>query len=132
MKRSNVTRFDSKGRLLIPSHLRKSMRAREGTDVVIIPEEDKRQVRIIPMVKGRTAEIRLLIEDVSGSLARIAKILSKSGLDIIVSESRTLEKGRLAEWEVMVDTSGCNDLDRVGKSLQELENVRKMEILRDE
>lgn len=132
MRSSNIARFDSKGRLLIPSRLRRSMRAEEGTDIVIVPDDEKRQVRLIPLVKGKTAEIRFLIEDVPGSLARIARILSRSGLDIILSESRTLEKGKLAEWDVMVDTSGCNDLEGAGKSLRELDNIKKMDILRSE
>lgn len=132
MKSSNIARFDSKGRLLIPSHLRRALRADEGTDMVIIPDEDKRQVRIIPLVKGKTAEIRFLIEDVPGSLAGIARVLSQSGLDIILSESRTLEKGQLAEWDVMADTSGCDDLEGVRKRCMGLGSVKSVSIVKSE
>ncbi len=129
MKSSNITCFDSKGRLLIPSHIRKFMRVEGGTEVVIIPEDDKRQMRVIPLVNGKTAEIRLLLDDTPGSLARAARLLSESGLDIIISESRTMAKGRLAEWDVMVDISECDDLESVRKKCRELDNVKGVEIL---
>lgn len=131
MRHSNVTRFDSKGRLLIPSHIRKKLKAEEGTDVVIIPDDEKRNVKIIPLVKGRTAEIRFLLEDVPGSLSKVANLLSQSDLDIILSESKTLTKGKLAEWDVMVDVSGCDDLEELKKKALKLDDVKKVEILRD-
>ena len=130
MRSSNITRFDSKGRLLIPSHVRKALRAREGTEIVIIPDNEKRYLKIIPLVKGRTAEIRFILEDMPGSLARIAGLLSESNLDIIVSESRTLAKGKLAEWDVMVDTSECDDLEEVRKKSLELDNIKNVEMLK--
>ncbi len=130
MRSSNITSFDSKGRLLIPSHIRKALRAEEGTEIVIIPDNEKRYLKIIPLAKGRTAEIRFILEDMPGSLARIAGFLSESNLDIIVSESRTLAKGKLAEWNVMVDTTKCDDLEEVKKKSLKLDNIKNVEILK--
>jgi bifunctional DNA-binding transcriptional regulator/antitoxin component of YhaV-PrlF toxin-antitoxin module len=130
MKRKNVMRFDSKGRVLIPSHLRKSLKAGEGTEVIIIPDEKNGSVKLVPMLKSRTAEIRFLIEDTPGSLARVAGLLSRCGLDIMLSESRNLTGGKVAEWDVIVDVSGCDDLDAVKGKFLELDNVRDVQVLR--
>ncbi len=88
-------------------------------------------MKIIPLVKGRTAEIRFLLEDAPGSLARIARLLSENNLDIILSESRTMAKGQLAEWNVIVDTSNFNNgFENLKERLLNSEPVKNVEVVR--
>jgi len=130
MKNSNIVRLDSKGRILIPVHIRNMINAEEGTEAVIIPDKNSSHMKILPLINGKTAEIKLLLKDLPGSLAGIANILSEHDIDIILSESRTLARGKLAEWNVIVDTSNFNDgFETLKKRLLSSETVENVEVV---
>ncbi len=134
MRNSNIVKLDSKGRILIPIHIRDMLKADEGTEVIIIPDKKNAHMKILPLVNGKTAEIKLLLNDLPGSLANIANILSEHDIDIIMSESRTLAKGKLAEWDVIVDTSnfnkGNNGFEGLKERLLNSELVKSVEVVR--
>jgi bifunctional DNA-binding transcriptional regulator/antitoxin component of YhaV-PrlF toxin-antitoxin module len=131
MRNSNIVRLDSKGRILIPIHIRNTLKADEGTEVVIIPDKNNSHMKVLPLVNGKTAEIRLLLNDLPGSLASIANMLSEHDIDIIMSESRTLAKGKLAEWNVIVDTSNFNNgFEGLKQRLLNSELVKNVEVVR--
>lgn len=132
MRNSNITRVDSKGRILIPIHIRKMLGADDGTEIMIIPEHDKSQVRMLPLVRDKTAEVRILMNDVPGSLAHIADALAGHNVNIIMSESRTITRGKLAEWDVIIDTSEANgSIDKLKGELEKSSNIKKVEIMRE-
>jgi bifunctional DNA-binding transcriptional regulator/antitoxin component of YhaV-PrlF toxin-antitoxin module len=132
MHNSNITRVDSKGRILIPIHIRKMLGADDGTEIMIIPDHDKSQVRMLPLVREKTAEIRILMNDVPGSLAHIADSLASHNANIIMSESRTIAKGKTAEWDVIIDTTETSGgLGNLKLDLEKSRDIRKVEILRD-
>ena len=131
MRNSNIVRLDSKGRILIPIHIRDMLKADEGTEVIIIPDKKNEHMKVMPLVNGKTAEIRLLLQDLPGSLAGIAGILSEHDIDIIMSESRTLAKGKLAEWDVIINTSNFNDgFEGLKERLLSSELVKSVEVVR--
>lgn len=131
MRNSNIVKLDSKGRVLIPIHIRKFLNVDDGTELIIVEDGDKQQVRVLPLVKEKTAELRFMIGDMPGSLAYIADTLSEFNINIIMSESRTLVKGKMAEWDVIVDTSECNgSLDQMKKQISESGKIKSVEILR--
>ena len=131
MKNSNIVKVDSKGRILIPMHIRNFLKVKDGTEIVIIPDNEKLQVRMLPLLREKTAEIRMLISDMAGSLAGIANILSDYGMNIIMSESRTLVRGESAEWDVIVDTSDRRGtLEQLQKELIQSKLVRGMEVMK--
>jgi bifunctional DNA-binding transcriptional regulator/antitoxin component of YhaV-PrlF toxin-antitoxin module len=131
MRNSNITRVDSKGRILIPIHIRKMLGADDGTEIIIIPEHDRSQVRMLPLVREKTAEIRIMMKDMPGSLAHIANSLAIHNVNIIMSESRTIVKGKSAEWDVIVDTSEANgNMESLKGELEKSKDIRKVEILR--
>jgi len=132
MRNSNITRVDSKGRVLIPIHIRKMLGADDGTEIIIIPEHDKSQVRMLPLVREKTAEMRLLMNDVPGSLAHIANSLASHNVNIVMSESRTIVKGKTAEWDVIVDTSEANgSMEKLKGELEKSRDIKKVEIVRE-
>lgn len=131
MRNSNIVKLDSKGRVLIPIHIRNMLKADNGTEVVIIPDKDNGHMKVLPLINGRTAEIKLLLKDLPGSLANIANILSEYDIDIIMSESRTLARGQLAEWNVIVDTSNFNNgFENLKGSLLNSELIKNVEVVR--
>jgi len=130
MRNSNITKLDSKGRILIPIHIRKQIEAANGTEMIIIPDNEKKQARILPLIKEKTAEFKLLMNDHPGSLASIASMLSEYDIDIIMSQSSTISKGRLAEWNVIADISRCNgNLKNLKNNLMASKFIRKVDIL---
>ncbi len=129
MKNPNIAKIDSKGRILVPSHIRDILDAKEGTELLLVSDMEKSQVRMIPLSKEKTAALRLLIKDTPGSLARIASMLAEKHVNIITSESRTLVKGKLAEWNLIVDTSECGGDVKEIKKIKDMKFVETVELL---
>ncbi len=131
MRNSNIVKVDPKGRILIPIHIRKFLNVDDGTEIIIIPDNEKAQARILPLIKEKTAEIRFLISDIPGSLATIASILSKNHVNIIMSESRTVLKKKVAEWDVIIDTSESEtSLDELKNELSHYNIIKSVEVIK--
>lgn len=120
MKNINIVKLDSKGRLLLPSHIRKFLKLGRDEEILIVPQEKDGVLKIIPIYKDSTAEFQIRIKDIPGSLAHIAKKIAGYQFDIIMSESRTLERGKTAEWSLLVDIG-----DNSGKVDQLVEDLRQ-------
>ena len=127
MRGSNITTIDSKGRVLIPSHLRKNLRINDGTEMILFPDSEKSELRMLPLVKGKSAKIRLMLTDLPDSLASVAGVLSINNVKIITSESRS-SSGNLTEWNLIVDISKCNGGFRNLKSNLMLDTVKSVEV----
>jgi len=130
MQESNVAKVDSKGRVLIPLSLRDAVKIREGMFVTLVANSDRREIRVSPLAypSAKIAEIRIDIPDIPGALAKIAKILADCNVDLLASESRTLERRKLAEWTVVADTSrkSCS-LEELERRLREEGKSRRVE-----
>ena len=96
MKNFNVVKIDSKGRVLIPFHIRDYIGIDEGMEVMVVNNE-KKEVKLLPLAKGKTAYMRILIKDLPGALASVMSDISSHGVDILMSQSKTIEKGSLAD-----------------------------------
>ncbi len=128
MRKSHIAKLDSKGRILLPVHVREAINAGDGTEFVIFPEEGS--IKILPLLKGRTAELRFLIADTPGSLAAIAKTLADFGVNIIMSQSHSLPKNKLAEWDIIADiTQMSGSFDRMKTAIEESVHVKKVDVL---
>ena len=127
MKNFNIVKLDSKGRLLVPFHIREYLDLKDGAEFIIVNNE-KKEMRILPLVKGKTAEIRILMNDSPGSLAKIVDKLAEEGVDILMSQSKTIERGELAEYHAIADISNCKDLKKITNDMSHLKNVRKIEV----
>ncbi len=130
MKNSNITRVDSKGRILIPNHIRKDLNVSEGTEIIIMPD-NKGQMRMFPLIKERTAKFRFLLSDLPGSLASIASVLAEYNINIIMSESRSLSRHNMAEWDIIADISECDgNLEKLKAALQKLPTIKSVELVK--
>ena len=131
MRNTNIARLDSKGRILIPSHIRKFLNVDDGTEVIILPDNEKSEARILPLVRDKTAEFRITMADSPGSLAVIADILARYNINVLMSKSRSIVKGKVAEWDLIVDTSVCNGkIERMKSNMLGSNLIKNMEILR--
>ena len=130
MRNSNISKLDSKGRILIPAHIRGLLNVEEGTEVIILPGSEKSEARILPLVRDKTAEFRITMADSPGSLAVIADALAKYNVSVLMSKSRSVVKGRLAEWDLIVDTSACRvKMERMKSVLLGSQLIKRMDIL---
>lgn len=109
MRRTEVVRVDSRGRVTMPSSIRDAVRLSEGMYVILVADLDKREVRIVPFAdpEAKLVEFRVSFADIPGALAKAADALAKQGVDLLSSESRTLRRGESAEWIVIADVSRC-------------------------
>jgi AbrB family looped-hinge helix DNA binding protein len=114
-----IAKVDEKGRLLIPSGVRKVLGLESGVEVLVGVEG--RTAIISPVFDKRVYELRIIMGDTPGTLAKIAAVLSKEGFDIIMSESRSLERERSAEWDVTGKYKG--DLSSLVAKLRRLDFV---------
>lgn len=130
MRETNITKLDSKGRILIPAPVRKHFKVKNGTEVILIPDADKNELRMLPLVKGKSAKLRFIVTDLSDSLANIANVLDLNSVNIIASESRSISRN-LTEWNIVVDISKCNNgCDKLKQELMSPETVKSVEIFR--
>lgn len=99
-------KIDAKGRVLIPSGIRKGMGVDSGSEVLVSYDPDSKKAVITPLFDQDVVELVIMMSDEKGTLAKIAAFLSEAGFDIIMSESRSLERIKSAEWRVIGKYSG--------------------------
>ncbi len=109
MRMTEIVRVDSRGRITMPSSIREAVRLAEGMYVMLIADLDKKEVRITPFAdpEAKLVELSITFSDVPGALAKSANILAEQDVDLLSSESRTLRRGKSAEWVVIADISRC-------------------------
>ncbi|RLI24050.1 MAG: AbrB family transcriptional regulator [Candidatus Hecatellales archaeon] len=131
MRISEIARIDSRGRILIPSSVRSTLALREEAYVMLIADLESREIRLIPFAdpEAQLYELRILMDDMPGALAKAATKLAEMGVDLLSTQSRTIYRGRLAEWYAVVDLSKCKvkpgDLE---KELTSRGVARKVEV----
>ncbi len=109
MRMTEIVRIDSRGRVTMPSSIREAVRLSEGMYVMLIADLDEKEIRITPFAdpEAKLVELRITFSDIPGALAKAANILARQGVDLLSSESRTLRRGKSAEWVVVADVSRC-------------------------
>ena len=115
-----IMKVDSKGRITIPSHMRDELGMKEGSYATVRINREDKSIVIRPFAgsNAKLLEIRLMIPDRPGALARAARALSELNVDLLSSASRTIKKGEVAEWVVMADVSQLKiEIEEVKKSL---------------
>ena len=124
----NIVKIDSKGRILIPFHIRNYADLNENSEVMLMSNGNK-EIKVIPIVEGENATINILMKDEQGSLGKTIDTLSKHNIDILMSHSKTIEKGKLAEWTAMLDISNCKDIKKFEHDISKLDVIKKSEVV---
>ena len=109
MRMTEIVKVDSRGRITMPSTIREAIRLSEGMYVMLIADLDKKELRIAPFAdpEAKLVELSITFSDIPGALAKAASILADQGVDLLSSESRTLRRGKSAEWVIVADVSRC-------------------------
>lgn len=125
-----IVRVDSKGRVTIPAYMREELGMQEGSyaSVRIDRECQSISVGLFAGPGAQLVQMRMMISDRPGALARIARTLSELNLDLLISNSRTIRKGELAEWVVVADFAGsAMTMEDVKKKILANKDATKVE-----
>jgi AbrB family looped-hinge helix DNA binding protein len=128
MRVVEIVRVDTRGRITLPLSLRESFGIVEGMHVMLIGDIDKYEIRILPFAdpEAELIEIQITMVDKPGSLAEVATILAKHKIDLLTSQSRTLRRGRTAEWFFIADISNRTiDIDELCNIIADTDSAEK-------
>jgi uncharacterized protein with ACT and thioredoxin-like domain len=87
---------------------------------------EKSGMTVSPL-KEWDAFVKIRMRDKPGSLADSARVIAKKGINIVMSQSRTLEDGKLSEWDVLVKGKGKN-LKKLESVISKLKNIEHVSI----
>jgi AbrB family looped-hinge helix DNA binding protein len=107
---NSIIRLDTRGRLVIPNEFRESLDLKEGDNVLISLNSKSNIVTISPIYGEENNLIKIEIEfgDTPGCLAKIATKLAELNVDLIMTESKSYNRGTKARWDIVADISKSN------------------------
>jgi bifunctional DNA-binding transcriptional regulator/antitoxin component of YhaV-PrlF toxin-antitoxin module len=106
MARTQIVKIDERGRVLIPLFARNALSIGTETSLLLVVDQEQKNLIMTPITeKAKLASIKVLLQDIPGALAKAAQFVAEQGIDLVMSESRTLSRGRTAEWTAVADFS---------------------------
>ncbi|MFQ5762397.1 MAG: hypothetical protein ACE5PO_05110 [Candidatus Bathyarchaeia archaeon] len=110
MRLTELARVDSKGRLMVPATIRDAFGISAGAYLMVIGDVESGEIKLIPFgdPTAKLVEISVALADLPGALAKAAAVLAECRVDLLSTQSRTLHRGRTAEWRTIADVSKCN------------------------
>jgi AbrB family looped-hinge helix DNA binding protein len=126
-----LIRLDTRGRIVIPTEFRESLAIKEG-DEVLISLDTKTNTLLISPVYGETKKVvKMEIEfgDTPGCLAKIAQKIAALNIDLIMTESRSSQRGQKARWDIVADLSKSSfSINEIRQQLLQSGFVEEMRI----
>lgn len=107
---NSVIRLDTRGRLVIPNEFREHLDLKEGDEVLMSLDSKTDTLTISPIYGKPTNLVKMEIEfgDTPGCLAKIAKKIADLKIDLIMTESKSSQRGKRARWNIIADISKCS------------------------
>ncbi len=106
MTTQNV-KVDSKGRVIIPNSFREALGIKPGENIVSHLDSENGRILLFPIEK-KSMKLSVHFNDVPGALAKTASLLANAKVDLVYTSSRSLKRGKEAEWEIIADFSKAN------------------------
>ncbi len=87
---------------MIPKNIRKLLELDEHSQLMLEADSERKEMRLIPFYDvTRTVQMRIIMDDIPGSLAAIAKIFGDMNLNLLYGNSKIIQRGKAAEWTVI-------------------------------
>jgi len=104
---NSVIKLDTRGRLVIPNEFRETLDLKEGDNVLLSLDPNTNTLNISPLYGENEYLIKMEIQfkDKPGSLAKVATKLAELRVDLIMTESKSYERGKKARWDIIADIS---------------------------
>ncbi len=122
----SIVKLDTRGRLVIPNEFREALDLKEGDTVLLTLDSISNTISISPVYgkQNDLVNINLLFGDFPGGLAVIAAKLAELKVDLIMTESKSFQRGEKARWEIIADISRTGlDPEQIQKILIETKMV---------
>jgi len=116
---NSIVRLDTRGRLVLPNEFRESLNLKEGDEVLVSLDKKTDTITINPVYGKPTDLVKIEIEfgDIPGCLAKIAKKIAEMKIDLIMTESKSSQRGKKARWNIIADISKCSSSENKIKQL---------------
>lgn len=117
---TTIVKLDTRGRLVIPNEYREILNLKEGDEVLISLDSKTDTILISPTYGEPKDLVKIEIEfsDSPGCLAKIANKIAKMKIDLIMTESKSSQRGKKARWDIIADISKCsNSLNEIKQLL---------------
>jgi AbrB family looped-hinge helix DNA binding protein len=107
---NSIVRLDTRGRLVIPNEFREILNLKEGDEVLISLDIKTDTLTISPTYGEPKNLISMEIEfgDTPGCLAKIARRIADLKVDLVMTESKSSQRGEKARWSIIADISKCS------------------------
>jgi len=107
---NSIVKLDTRGRLVIPNEYRETLDLKEGDNVLLSFDTKTNTITISPIYGKSKDLIQIQIEfgDTPGCLAKIADKIAKMKIDLIMTESKSSQRGKKARWDIIADISRCS------------------------
>jgi AbrB family looped-hinge helix DNA binding protein len=128
---NSIIRLDTRGRLVIPNEFRETLDLKEGDQVLMSLDTKTNTLTISPIYGKKSTLIKIDIEfgDAPGSLAKLAETIAKINIDLIMTESKSFQRGKKARWSIIGDISKCPyGIDQIKKTLLHNHTVESVTI----
>ena len=107
---NSIIRLDTRGRLVIPNEFRETLNLKEGDEVLMSLDTKTDTLMISPIYGEPTDLVRMEIEfgDTPGCLAKIAQKIASMKIDLVMTDSKSSQRGKKARWDIIGDISNCS------------------------
>jgi AbrB family looped-hinge helix DNA binding protein len=107
---NSIITLDTRGRLVIPNEFREALNLKEGDEVLISLDRSTDTLTINPVYGKRKNLVKIELEfgDTPGCLAKIANKIADMKIDLIMTESKSSQRGKQARWDIVADISNCS------------------------
>jgi AbrB family looped-hinge helix DNA binding protein len=117
---NSIIKLDTRGRLVIPNEFREIFDLKEGDEVLISLDKKTDTLTISPIYGKPKDLVKISIEfgDTPGCLAKIAQKIAELNIDLIMTESKSSQRGKKARWDIIADISKCtNSINQIKQFL---------------
>ncbi len=117
---NSIITLDTRGRLVIPNEFREALALKEGDEVLISLDRKTDTLTISPIYGKPTDLVRIELEfgDTPGCLAKIAKKIAELKIDLVMTESKSSQRGKKARWDIVADISkSSNSINQIKQLL---------------
>jgi AbrB family looped-hinge helix DNA binding protein len=97
MKEVIILTVDSRGRIVLPKIIRKSLGITTNSQLMLVADSEEKFLKIIPIGLGQDSfKLRITLKDQAGALAKIMAVFGSLGISLVYEETVIIEKGRTA------------------------------------
>lgn len=129
---TEILSLDARGRIVIPKNIRKLLNIDDHSQLMLEADSERKEMKLIPFYDvEKTVQMRIILDDIPGSLASIAKIFGDMNLNLLYGNSRIIQRGKVAEWTVISSLPNNITLeelrDKIMEKAQDVEFIKNYE-----